>query len=639
MGLFAGATQNKETQISHVKENKDFDFFNVPEIPQSILSRLQQYNSVRHVNFLEWLPGGQSILINTDLGESMQLYTIKQPGGMREQITFFPDPVYYGTFCPDKKKQELLYTIDVGGNENYQIFNLNLKNGAHALLTDGKSKYGRPLWSHRGDRFVYFSTKRNGKDWDIFIQSRDENEEQLLIKNEGVWVPVCWSHDDSKLIVEHYVSSKKATLYIYNLKRKKLTAIKTTDSCVSFGGVLWAKDDRGLFLTATEQSEFLSLQYYDIEQSKMINVTKDIAWNIVDHALSQDGSCVAFAANSHGFSDLYFLDTKSVAYKKVEGIDQGRIYGLSFSPDSQKLSLVLAPANGPPDIYSIKLSDTTLHRWTTSEAGGLPTTDFVTPTITSYPTFDSVGGKPRNIPLLVYTPKKTKQPPVLIYIHGGPESQFWPQYKSRISYVVNELGVAVMGPNVRGSAGYGKSYMELDNGFNRDKAVRDIGALITWLKRQPEFDSTRIGVLGGSYGGFMSLASMVAYNDQLACGVDIYGISNFVTFLKNTKSYRRDLRRAEYGDERDPEMEKYLVSISPLTHCDKITKPLFVLQGANDPRVPPSESKQMVDKISLQNGHVWYLLAKNEGHGFSRKSTRLYVDGAIALFLKTYLLK
>ena len=193
-------------------------------------------------------------------------------------------------------------------------------------------------------------------------------------------------------------------------------------------------------------------------------------------------------------------------------------------------------------------------------------------------------------------------------------------------------------PNVRGSSGYGKAYLQLDNGYQREDSVKDIGALLDWVARQSELDAERVAVIGGSYGGYMVLASMTHYDDRLRAGIDIVGISNFVTFLENTQDYRRDLRRVEYGDERDPEMRAFLEKISPTTNAGKITKPLFVAQGLNDPRVPASESEQMVEVIRENGGVVWYLLARDEGHGFRKKANRDYYGRAVVLFLQEHLL-
>jgi dipeptidyl aminopeptidase/acylaminoacyl peptidase len=300
--------------------------------------------------------------------------------------------------------------------------------------------------------------------------------------------------------------------------------------------------------------------------------------------------------------------------------------------------MVLNTARTPGDVHSIDLDDAALVRWTFSETGGLDSEGFVEPTLVRYPTFDEVDGATRMIPSFYYRPRGKGPFPVIIDIHGGPEGQERPYFDPLGQYALNEMGIAILAPNVRGSDGYGKSYLLLDNGFRREDSVKDIGALLDWIGRQPELDSERVAVMGGSYGGYMVLASMVRYDERLRAGIDIVGIGNFVTFLENTKEYRRDLRRVEYGDERDPEMREFLSRISPSNNASKITKPLFVIQGLNDPRVPVSESEQMVKVIRDGAGEVWYLLAKDEGHGFRKKPNRDYMHGAMVLFLETFLL-
>jgi dipeptidyl aminopeptidase/acylaminoacyl peptidase len=228
----------------------------------------------------------------------------------------------------------------------------------------------------------------------------------------------------------------------------------------------------------------------------------------------------------------------------------------------------------------------------------------------------------------------TGKVPVLVVIHGGPEAQFRPNFNAFIQYMVQELKIAVVAPNVRGSTGYGKYYVELDNGFRRMDSVRDIGATLDWIATQPTFEPRRVAVYGGSYGGFMSYASMIEYNNRLIAGVSIVGISNFVTFLNNTSGYRRDLRRVEYGDERDAKMREFLQRISPLTNVGRIKRPMLIIQGANDPRVPATEASQMLKAIRSNGAEAWYMLAKDEGHGFQKKSNRDAQNAAIAAFLK-----
>ncbi len=334
------------------------------------------------------------------------------------------------------------------------------------------------------------------------------------------------------------------------------------------------------------------------------------------------------------------LNTKNNSYNKVDGLPIGQVYGLEFNKEDTDLGLVINTPRTPGDIYSLELETNELTRWTFSEVGGMNTDNFVEPELVLYPTFDEVDGKTRTIPAFVYKPKNISGPvSVLIDIHGGPEGQEIPYFSSTTQYIVNELGIAVITPNVRGSSGYGKTFLTLDNGYKREESVKDIGKLLDWIETQPELDASRVGVIGGSYGGYMVLASMIHFNERLKCGIDIVGISNFVTFLQNTKEYRRDLRRVEYGDEQDPQMNEFLTKISPTTNAHKITKPMFIVQGLNDPRVPVSEAEQILEAIRNNGSDAWYLLAKDEGHGFRKKSNRDYYNNSMVLFLEKYLLK
>ncbi len=562
------------------------------------------------------------------------------PGGSREQITFFPEPVGGATICPDKNKNIFLFTKDVGGGEFYQVFSFDMLNGNFKMLTDGKSRNGGVSWNNKGNKFSFYSTKRNGTDWDIYIADIDNPESaEMVISEGGAWFVSDWSPDDNLLLAGKYISANESYFYILDFSTKTLTQINPSSEKIAYSGALFSKNGNGIFFTSDENSEFQRLRYYDLQTKKITVLTEDINWDVEAITLSEQGDKLAFTVNEDGMAKLYLLDTKAMKYEKVPGIPVGQVYGLSFHPDGKKLALVLNTPQSSGDVFVMNLSDYSLERWTYSEAGGLNTSNFEIPELIHYPTFDEVDGKPRMIPAFIYKPKGEGPHPVLIDIHGGPEGQALPYFNPINQYYINEMGIAIIEPNVRGSTGYGKSYLQLDNGYNRENSVKDIGRLLDWIAKQPDLDAKRVAVTGGSYGGYMVLSSMFNYNDRLKCGVDVVGISNFVTFLENTQDYRRDLRRVEYGDERDPEMNKFLNSISPTTNAHKITKPLFVVQGFNDPRVPYTEAEQIVDIVRKNDGEVWYLLAKDEGHGFRKKTNRDYYIWSEVLFYENFLLK
>jgi dipeptidyl aminopeptidase/acylaminoacyl peptidase len=613
---------------------------NIPEIPQQLKDRIFQYQSTRSASFQDWLHNDEGILISTRFGETAQFHKIKMPGGAREQITFFPEPVGGATVCSDKSKNIFLFTKDVGGGEFYQIFSFDMDNGIYKMLTDGKSSNGGVSWNNKGDKFSFFSTKRNGTDWDIYVADiKNPENAEMVLSEGGAWGAADWSPDDKSLIVGKYISANESYFYILDIATKSLTQVNPSPEKIAYGGTIFSKDGKGIFFTSDEKSEFQRLRYYDLQNKTITILTEDINWDVESMTISDEGESLAFTVNEDGLSKLYLLETKTMKYEKVPEIPVGQVYGLSFHPDGKKLALVLNAPQTPGDVFVMNLSDYSLERWTYSEAGGLNTSEFVVPELIHYPTFDEVDGKPRMIPAFIYKPKGKGPHPVVIDIHGGPEGQATPSFAPINQYYINEMGIAIIEPNVRGSTGYGKSYLALDNGYNREHSVKDIGALLDWIEKQPDLDAKRVAVNGGSYGGYMVLSSMFNYNDRIKCGVDIVGISNFVTFLNNTQDYRRDLRRVEYGDERDPEMNKFLNSISPTTNAHKITKPLFVVQGFNDPRVPYTEAEQIVDVVRKNGGEVWYLLAKDEGHGFRKKTNRDYYIWSEVLFYEKYLLK
>ncbi|MCI0690538.1 alpha/beta fold hydrolase [candidate division KSB1 bacterium] len=613
----------------------------IPDIPPRIVERMNQYQNVRSAGFLDWNPNGPGILISTRFAETSQIHYVERPGGTRQQLTFFKEPVGGGSYYPGKDRNGFLFRMDTGGAEFFQIFFFDRDAGQSTLLTDGKSRNTGGLWSHDGKWIAYSSTLRNGKDSDVRLMRADKpGTSDLLVEAQGAWGAIDWSSDNSKLLVGHYISANESYLFWCDVATKKFTPINPQkDKKIAYGDALWSKDGRGVYYTSDEAGEFQQLIYYELATGKKTTLTGNIPWDVGGLALSDDGRKLAYTTNEDGISKLQVLDLQTNREIDLPPLPVGLIGGLEFSKDGGALGMTMNTSQTSGDAYSIDLAKKELVRWTFSEVGGLETEKFVAPQLIHYPTFDKVNNKPRMIPAFYYKPQNANgKTPVIISIHGGPEGQARPGFSSTYQYLVNELGIAVLVPNVRGSSGYGKTYLTLDNGYKREESVKDIGALLDWIAQHQELDATRVGVTGGSYGGYMTLAVLCTYNDRIRAAVDVVGISNFVTFLESTQEYRRDLRRVEYGDERDPKMREFLMKISPTTNAHKITKPLFVIQGLNDPRVPATESKQMVETVRKNGGTVWYLVGKDEGHGFRKKSNRDYQTNAESLFWETFLL-
>ncbi len=603
----------------------------VPEIPAELTERLNRYQQVRAAAFSGWLPDG-SALISTRFGETAQIHRLAQPMGARTQLTFYPEPI--GSALPHPNRNGFVFSKDAGGNEFFQFYYFDIATGEATLLTDGKSRNTGAVFSRDGRRLAYSTTMRNGRDVDIHLAGLDGKPSTALLEREGTWTALDFSPDGKTLLVERAVSITESELYTLNIGSKVLTRFHATKEPVYFGGARFSHDGKSVYFTSDEASEFRTLRVQSLAGGEEKKISAAVPWNIEEFEISGDGSKLAYVSNEDGLAALYLLDLKTGRPMAAPKLPVGQIDRIAFDANSQRLGFSMDRATNPADVYAFKLGEKTLTRWTASEVGGLNTASFVEPQLVRYPSFDG-----RSIPAFVYKPTAGRgKLPVIISIHGGPEAQALPVFAPITQFYLRELGIAVITPNVRGSDGYGKSYLKLDNGMLREDSVKDIGSLLDWIATQPDLDASRVLVTGGSYGGYMTLAAMTHYNARFKAGIDIVGISNFVTFLTNTQDYRRDLRRVEYGDERIPEMRAFMETTAPLNNAAKITKPMFIIQGLNDPRVPASEAEQMVAKIRANGGEVWYLAAKDEGHGFRKKANRDFQATATVLFLRRTLL-
>jgi len=604
---------------------------NVPEIPAELTTWLEQYQNTRYAAFASWTHDG-TILVSTRFGNTDQIHEVRAPLGARRQLTFFPEPVRNGAVSPDPAQQGFIYTRDIGGNEFFQIYWFDFSTGESRLLTDGgRSQHFSVNWSNRGDRFAYASTRRDGQNYDIYLATLDGDHEghRLLLEGSGLWIPMDWSPDDGSLLVMNYRSINESELFIVDVDSGEITQVNPQGEPIGYAGAAFDRTGKGVYLAHDHGAEFKQLHHLDLQTGASTPLSAHIPWDVSAVTLTRDRDKLAFVSNEGGMSRLHILDRERNRALAVPELPVGSIGTLAFSPDGAALAMTHNTPQSPSDVFVYDFRKRSLARWTDSEVGGLDTSLFPVPELVSFASFDGL-----EVPAWVYRPAGAGPHPVIVQIHGGPEAQSRPVFSPLFAYWVNELGAAVVSPNVRGSAGYGKTYLRLDNGVLRENSVKDIGALLDWIGTQPDLDAERVIVYGGSYGGYMVLASLVHFDERLLGGVSVVGISNFVTFLENTESYRRDLRRAEYGDEREPEMRAFLESISPLNHAGKITSPLFVAQGYNDPRVPYTESEQIVSAVRANDSDAWYLLAMDEGHGFAKKSNRDYFQAATVLFFR-----
>lgn len=638
--IFLLVAANAAAEVDRrVVNNGNLVLEDIPEIPEDVVKDLNRFQNIRSASFRGWSRDGRSLFVTTVFGDVSSLHRVDMPMGARRQLTFFDEPM--GQIIRQPGSNQMFYTQDAGGSEFAQIFSLDPASGDFQMLTDGESRNGGLTFDRRGAQVAFQSTRRNGASNDVWVMdpTLPGDARIALEATDGFyWMPTEFSESGSKLLVFHYKNITESNAHLVDLDTGDAILLAGDNASVNVP-VAFDDDNDGYWLVTDQGSEFQRLAWQPLEAGAAPEpITSDIPWNVSGVILSEDRSRMAFVTNEDGRSRLYLMDPNTREYRSVDNIPTGLLGGMEFSPDGRRLGMTVNTAQTPSDTYVLELAADALghgelERWTDSEVGGLDTTQFVNHELVHFESFDGL-----EVPAWVLKPRGDGPHPVIIRIHGGPESQARPSFSSTYQMWVDKLGAAVIQPNVRGSANYGKSYVKMDNGFKREESVRDIGALLDWIETQPDLDSSRVAVYGGSYGGYMVLASAVHYSDRLRAVVDVVGISSFVTFLENTQDYRRDARREEYGDERDPAMRAHLEKISPVNNVEKMDVPMFIIQGENDPRVPVTEAIQMVEALRDLGRDVWYMNALNEGHGYRKRENRDVMSQAIVMFFREHLL-
>ena len=622
--------QTATTDPAHVAKPAAVVADGIPPVPVELSARTRPYMEFRTASFASWHPRDRSMLIRTRFANTVQVHRVAAPLAYRQQLSFEEEPVS-ASWSP--AGDVLVASKDIGGNEFFQLY--TLADGRLTLLTDGTSRNNFGAWSRDGRWIGYSSTRRNGTDTDLYvIDPRNPSTNRMVAQVQGGgWNLADFSPDGRRAVVVNYQQVTNSDLYLLDIASGALTPIGDPARDIAFGGARFAPDGT-LWVTSDEGSDFQRLGTIDLATGRFTAVSREPRWDVETFDISEDGGTIAYVTNEAGISRVKLLDTRSAQVRTVDRLPTGVVGGLEIAPWGT-IGLTLSSARSPADAYSIDPATLQVIRWTRSETGGLNPEANIEPELIEVRSFDG-----ERVSGFLYRPDSGRFPgrrPLIVNIHGGPESQTRPGFLGRNNYLINELGIAIFYPNVRGSTGFGKRFVGLDNGpALRENSVRDIGAFLDRLAGDPRIDPARIGVTGGSYGGYMCYASAIHFGDRLRAANCVVAISNFVTFLENTQSYRRDLRRVEYGDERSQRAE--LIRISPLTRVNELRIPLMVVTGANDPRVPASEADQIVAAVRSQGGMAWHLLGQNEGHGFARKENQDYQFWTSLMFWQQTLL-
>ena len=625
----------------------------IPPVPKALVAAVDRYTDFRGHIVVDWHPTRREMLVaHRAAGASTpQLFRVASPLAEPERLTDSAEPVTSGQYEP-REGRYIVFERATGGNEVSQLYRMDLDTKATTLLTDQDQRHNLEGWLHdeagQPSRLLYTSlpidrtaagaTRANVvTTLSLVDPAQPSSRRQLAELPGGGWGAGVVSWDNRQIALTNYISATESQVWLLDVasgQRRQLLPAAGQPKATHFAAG-FTRDNTGLFVISDRAGEFNELVKLDLASGATTRVTAHIPWDVAGGSLSEDGRLAALNINEDGQGRLHLIDAKTLKELPAPSIPAGNLGGMRFHKQRGELALALNSSAGPSQVYSLDPASGQVQQWTKAYAPpGVDPARFSPQQLVRWKSFDgrSISG------LLTLPPARfTGKRPVLINIHGGPEAQAQFGFLNRNNYLVEELGIAMIQPNVRGSAGYGKTFLELDNGPKREDSVKDIGALLDWIATQPNLDASRIAVIGGSYGGYMTLAVSEHYADRIAGSIDVVGISHFVTFLNNTESYRRDLRRVEYGDERDPAMREILERISPLTNASKITKPLFVVQGRNDPRVPWTEAEQIVQKARANGTPVWYLRAENEGHGFQRKENADYQFYATVLFLKDIL--
>lgn len=581
----------------------------LPPIPASIATRLAPYGQFRRAQLLSWHATRRELLVTTQTGKAMQVHVVAAPGAAPAQVTDAAGGVTIAAAYSPAGGDWFLYRKDLAAGETHQLWRQDAA-GEPVLLTDGKSRNGTPAWSKKSGRIAFDSNRRNGKDRDIYVMDpKDPASARLLLEVSGSWYVAAWSPDDTTILAVEMLPGNNTAPWLVDVASGKRTPL-TSDTVPSIWSSLqFAPDSKTIYAVSNRDAELARLWRW--RDGKWSPLTPD-GDSVESSALSPDGSTVAVVFDRDASSRLELFDTGGMRSRIKPGLAAGQITNLMWQPSGREVAFTFGSVGIQGDVFSVDAKSGAVIRWTSSPVGGVDAVTLPDPEIVRWKSFDgtTISG------VLYRPPAKFSGPrPVMINIHGGPNNtRERPRFQGRSAYFLNELGIAIIYPNVRGSFGFGRTFEAMDDGDKRENAVKDIGALLDWIAADARLDAKKVMATGASYGGYMTYAVAAMYPDRIRAAFAGAAISNFVTFLENTEPGRQQDRRAEYGDERDPKMRAFLASASPVTHAAKIKAPLMIAHGRQDARVPLAQAESMFAAAKVNGAPAWLIVFDDAGH-------------------------
>jgi dipeptidyl aminopeptidase/acylaminoacyl peptidase len=587
----------------------------VPPIPDRIAQRLGPYSEFTRASLLSWHPSRPQLLVSAPAGPVTQVHIVEKPGAAPRPVTRLAPGVSGPAWSVN---DALIYRHDPTAKETHQLWRLDPGAADAVLLTDGTSRNGIPVVAPRSGRLAFDSNRRNGKDRDIYVlDPKDPSSARVLAEVSGSWEAKAWSPDERSLLLLEMLPGNDTALWMLDVESGNRTLLSPPGSW-TWSDPQFGPDGRTVYAVSDLRAEVPRV--WRLQRGDWSALTGP-AEPVEAIALSPDGKTLAVSVDRHAASRIELLDTATLKPRVTPGLPAGQLAppgsprglrALQWSPDGTEVAFTFGSVRTMADVFSINVQSGRVTRWTESTVGGVDPATLPEPEIVRWKSFDG-----RMISGVLYRPpaRFTGPRPVMINIHGGPNDvRERPRFQGRSAYFLNELGITIIYPNVRGSYGFGRAFEKLDDGVNREDAVRDIGALLDWIASHASLDSKRVMVTGASYGGYMAYAAALHYPGRIRCAFAAAAISDFVSYLEGTEPGRQDDRRGEYGDERDPAVRAVLSKISPVAQAATLKVPLMIAHGRQDARVPVTQAETMARAAAANGVPLWLVLYENEGH-------------------------